>query len=214
MYKDLPVKAVIKVPANNVQTALSELLAAQGLFKQNREQGWAALNSLFRAGGVPEPPLTGQYAGELIALDVAPGLTQFYQWLTDRWMPWQGKAFSATRQQGDNFFTKDSYLLTRIFNPFYRGFIEDGLKTYRAFAFHTYIAPGLFDPDRSVLKIDYNSAENPSLTVRRVLDELVQLEDGLYLGKAHLKWWRPADGWQTVAYFTLMSQSISATFSA
>ena len=202
MYKDLSVQEVIKAPANNVQTDLNALQTAQKLFKQNREQGWAALNSLFRAGAVPEPPLTGQYAGELVALDVAPGLTQFYQWLTDRWMPWRGKAFDASRQQGDNIFTRDSYLLTRIFNPFYRGFVDDGPETYRAFAFRTYVAPGLFDPDRPVLKIDYNSAENPSLTVRRVLDELVQIGDGLYLGKAHLKWW--SGGWQTVAFFTLM----------
>jgi len=208
MYKDLLVKDEVEEPAKKVQTALGELQAAQALFKQNREQGCAALDSLFRAGIVPGPSLNGPYAGKLVALDVAPGLTQFYQWLTDRWMPWRGKTFNATRQQGDNIFTKDSYLLTRIFNPFYRGFVDDGPKTYRAFAFHTYIAPGLFDPDRSVLKIDYNSPENPSLTVRRVLDELVQIGDDLYLGKAHLKWWwRPVGGWQTVAYFTLMGQS-------
>jgi hypothetical protein len=34
-----------------------------------------------------------------------------------------------------------------------------------------------------------------------VLDELVQLDNRLYLGKAHLKWWW--GGWQVVAYFML-----------
>ena len=46
--------------------------------------------------------------------------------------------------------------------------------------------------------------DNPALTVRRVLDELVRINDNLYLGTAHVRWWwRPADGWQTVAYFKL-----------
>ena len=181
------------------------LRAAQALFKHNRVQGFAALNTLFRAGTVPGPSLNGRYAGELIALDLAPGLTPFFQWLANTWMPWRGKTFDPSQQRGDNIFTKDSYLLARLFNPFYRGFIADGPGTYRGFAFHTYNAAGLFDTDRTVLKIDYNQKENPALTVRRVLDELVQLEDNLYLGKAHVHWWwGPAGGWQTVAYFSLV----------
>jgi hypothetical protein len=53
-------------------------------------------------------------------------------------------------------------------------------------------------------KIDYNLNENPPLTVRRVLDELVELADDFYLGKAHVRWgWRPGHGWKTFAYFTL-----------
>jgi hypothetical protein len=56
-----------------------------------------------------------------------------------------------------------------------------------------------------VLKIDYDLKENPSLTVRRVLDELVRLDDDLYVGKAHVHWWwRPKGEWQTVAYFSLI----------
>jgi hypothetical protein len=52
-----------------------------------------------------------------------------------------------------------------------------------------------------------SSQRNPALTVRRVLDELMQLDDNLYLGKAHVRWWwQPAGSWQTVAFFTLLSQ--------
>ena len=40
-----------------------------------------------------------------------------------------------------------------------------------------------------------------ALTVRRVLDELVQVQEDLFLGKAHLHWW--SGSWQTVAYFTV-----------
>ena len=85
--------------------------------------------------------------------------------------------------------------------PFYRGYVDDKSAVYRAFAFSARIAPGLFDSDREVLKIDYAMPENPAATVRRVLDELVQVADGFYLGKAHIKWWWGK--WQTVAYFTL-----------
>jgi hypothetical protein len=43
------------------------------------------------------------------------------------------------------------------------------------------------------------------LSLRRILDELVELEDGFYLGKAHLKWWWGK--WQLVAYFSLTNRS-------
>jgi hypothetical protein len=49
--------------------------------------------------------------------------------------------------------------------------------------------------------LDYNLEGNPRLSVRRVLDELVQVDTAYYLGKAHLKWWW--GGRQLVAYFSL-----------
>jgi hypothetical protein len=186
------------------------LQTARRLVKVDHAQGFAALSDLFRSGRLPDPAPDGRYHGELVALDIAPGLTQFFQSLLNRWMPWRGKTFDASHQGGANIFTKDSYFLARLFNPFYPSFFADRPETYRGFAFRTYTAPGLFDADRVVLKIDYNLKENPALTVRRVLDELVQLDDGLYLGKAHVRWWwSPAGKWQTVAFFTLAPQEPS-----
>ncbi len=209
MYENTFVQDKTTVAPDRAGSALSELRAAQARVKHNRAQGLAALNTLFRNGRVPEPSLNGRYAGELTALDIAPGLTQFYEWLTGRWMPWLGKTFNPAQGSGDNIFTRDSYALTRLFNPFYRGIVNDGSKTYRAFAFRTYLAPGLADPDRTVLKIDYNLDTNPSPTIRRVLDELVQLDEHLYLGKAHVRWW--VGGWQMVAYFMLRGDAVTAT---
>jgi len=186
---------------NDSKVMQTELQAAQSTFKQDRKQGLLELNKLFRSGTVPEPSLNGRYAGELVALDIAPGLTQLFRALTNRWMPWLGKTFNAAQQSGDNVFAQDSYSLARFFNPFYRGFVTDGAGTYRCFTFHTYAGPGLADPDRAVLKIDYDLDGNPSPTIRRILDELVQLDRNLYLGKAHAHWW--SGGWQTVAYFVL-----------
>ena len=180
------------------------LQAAQKLISHNRAEGLDGLNKVFRNGRPPELPLSGRYQGELVALDLMPGLTELFQSLARSWMPWCGKTFDASHEGGENIFTQDSYPLARIFNPFYRGFIADQPGTYRGFTFRTYTASGLMDPDCTVLKIDYDLKENPALTVRRVLDELVQIDDNLYLGKAHVRWWwRPADEWQTVAYFTL-----------
>ena len=169
--------------------------------KRERGHGLAVLNEIFRAGAPPDPPLQGRYAGGLVALDIAPGLTQLVNAIVSAWSPWKGKTFDAARARGDNIFTRDSLPLTRVYWPLYRGDVNDGPETYRAFAFQTYLAPGLMDPDRHVLKIDYDLLENPALSIRHVLDELVQVEDGVYLGKAHVKWWWGR--WQTVAYFTL-----------
>ncbi len=174
---------------------------ARVLLQHNRRQGLAQLHELFRAGVPPQPALNGRYQGELIALDIAPGLTQLVQFITNLWLPWQGKTFSRQLACGDNIFTRDSLLLAHLYWPLYHGYLKDGPRTYRAFAFRTCLAPGLADPDRRVLKIDYDQPGNPRLTIRRVLDELVQLEEGLYLGKAHFHWWWGK--WQTVAYFTL-----------
>jgi hypothetical protein len=128
-------------------------------------------------------------------------LTQLSEFITAAWLPWQGKRFDAAQSCGDNIFSRDSLLLTRLYWPLYRGVVDDGPNTYRAFAFQTYVASGLTDPDRQVLKIDYDIPANPRLSVRRILDELVQVADDFYLGKANLKWWWGR--WQVVAYFSL-----------
>ena len=211
MNELISVQEKVEVDEGKLQSGLAELQSARRLVSRDRAKGLATLNGLFRSGTPPEPSLEGRYRGELVALDLAPGLTQLFESVTAAWMPWLGKTFDASRGRGDNIFTQDSYLLARLFNPFYRRFMTDKPGTYRGFAFRTYMAPGLTDPDRQVLKIDYDLKDNPALTVRRVLDELVQIEDNLYLGKAHVRWWwRPADGWQTVAYFRLTPDSAPA----
>jgi hypothetical protein len=177
--------------------------AVQTLVKTDRNLALSRLNEIFRAGTPPAPLLNGRYAGKLIALNIAPGLTQFTEMVAAAWMPWQGKTFNAARSTGDNIFHRSSYLLAHIFWPLYRGCVADTSATYRAFPFRTYLAPGRENPDRQVLKIDYDIPGNPALSIRHVLDELVQVGDGYYLGQAHLKWWWGR--WQLVAYFALES---------
>ncbi len=178
-------------------------MAISGLRSADR----SALNERFRSGWPPDPPLDGRTSGELIRVEIAPGVSQLLSALLAIRMPWKGKTFDAASSRGDNIFTRGSLRLARLFNPGYRGFRSDGTETYRAFAFRTYVAPGLEDADRRVLKIDYDLPENPKLTVRRVLDELVQVGDGTYLGKAHVKWWWGR--WQRVAFFALFEPTRS-----
>lgn len=187
---------------NNAQSDLAaeRIRAAQATLGQDRRAAMAQLNQVFRSGAAPRA-LHGRTAGQLVALEIAPGLTQAATALASAWMPWQGKTFDTRRDYGDNIFDRSSYGLARVFWPFYRHYIDDGAQTYRAFAFRTSVGPGLMDPDVSVLRIDYDLPENPAPSIRRVLDELVEIGDGYYLGKAHLKWWWGR--WQTVAFFTL-----------
>jgi hypothetical protein len=185
----------------SLEAAQTYVRAAQTMLKGDRAMGLAALDDLFTCGVAPQPALNGRLRGELVALDVAPGLTQFTQWLVGRWLPWKGKRFDARLADGDNIFTRDSLPAGRLIWPLYRGYQDDGAETYRAFTFRTYTAPGLVNRDTQVLKIDYDLPVNPSVTIRRILDELVQLADGYYLGKAHVHWWWGR--WQTVAYFAL-----------
>ena len=178
---------------------------AQQLLKQNRRQGLNALNDIFRAGQVPNPPLDGRHIGEVVALDLAPGLTQLTELITAVWMPWQGKRLDSAKAEGDNIFSRGSLTVAHIVWPFYRELVDEGAGTFRAFRFRTYVAPGRVDTDRDVLKIDYDRPSNPGLTIRPILDELVQVAEGYYLGKVHFKWWWGR--WQMIAYFSLRQPS-------
>lgn len=184
---------------------VDKIREAQEQYKKDRRGGLNALNQVFRRGTPPQPALDGPYAGELVAVDIAPGISQLVEIITRYWMPWKGKYLVKSEQRGDNIFTRRSRLPFRLVFPFYRGVIDEPPDHFRAFTFRTYVAAGRVDPDRQVLKIDYDNSSNPALSIRRILDELVQVEDGVYLGKVHFKWWWGK--WQLIAYFSLRGQS-------
>lgn len=77
--------------------------------------------------------------------------------------PWQGKKFDEGTSTGIN--------------------LINGKEVY---PFKTYVGKGLKDKNLNVLKIDYNTPENP-FWVRLILDEIVQISPNKYLGKVHLK---------------------------
>jgi hypothetical protein len=180
----------------------NEVEAARQRVERDRAGALAALNGLFRRGVVPNPPLDGRYQGALITPSLNPLLDAMGRALTSRWLPWKGKTFDAASQTGDNMFTNDGLPVARLIWPLYRGYAPDGPGRSRACQFRTYIGPGKLDPDREVLKIDYDWDVNPRFILRSVLDELVQIDDGYYLGKALLRFGRR---YICAAYFTLSS---------
>jgi hypothetical protein len=186
--------------------AAGGIAEARRLMALDRLRGMAALGTLFRSGRLPDPPLNGRYAGEFLAIDIAPGLTQLARLAAAHAVRWQGKQFDAGRGTGVNIVTRDSLPFLRLFWPLYHGHWRDGPATYRVFPFRTRIGPALGSPEQRVLKIDYDLPGNPRLSVRRLLDELVELDDRLYLGRASFLWWWGR--WQVVAYFTLRNCSI------
>jgi hypothetical protein len=175
--------------------------AARQLLSTRRKDGLAALDALFRAGTVPSPPPDGPYHGELVALDIAPIVTQLVEWLTSFLMPWKGKFLIAAESRGDNIFSAKWRTVLGLMFPFYKGNRDYGNDAFRAFIFDTSIAQGKVDTDRRVFRIDYDRPDNPALSIRRIIDEIVEVRDGVYLGKVHFRWWWGT--WQMIGYFAL-----------
>ena len=169
---------------------------------RRRGEVHATLDRIFRLGTPPEPPLAGPFRGILVTTTTARAADPLLRALRAAWMPWVGKRFDPLSETGDN-------LLQRAAAPSLR-LIARGQRVERAgdglvaaFPFRTYTAAGCLDPDRDTLKIDYDDV-NP-VPVRGLLDELVQVVPGAYLGKA--LWPRPrarsAPEWRLWAYFAL-----------
>lgn len=190
----------IKIAQPAHQPVPAQGVSAHQLQDRQRRMGWNELHALFRSGSTPRKLAIGDYAGRFEAFNIAPGITQLAELVARTWMPWQGKQLHPAQSLGYNILTNDSFGLVRLAAPSYRKFVTHGSATYCAFPFQTYIAPGHRDPDMQVLKIDYDLPDNPGLSVRRLQDELVQIDNNLYLGKAYFKWW---GAWQLWAYFSL-----------
>lgn len=190
--------------ASQAQDIHLDIDAAVCQFRTDRASAVARLNELFSHGLPPSPAMNGRYRGALLTTSVNPLLDGLAHALLSRWLPWKGKTFDAATQTGDNMFTNDGLWLSRLVFMGYRRYQADGEGRSRALEFRTYVSPGQNDPGQPTLKLDYNLEVNPSFVVRDVLDELVQVDSGYYLGKAHLHW---RGRWRCAAYFTLEATS-------
>src|SRR5947209_5496972 len=76
------------------------------------------------------------------------------------------------------YFEKDTLAGINIFND--RG------REKRDYPFKVYSGKGVYNPEVETLKIDYNIKKN-SFLVRLILDELVEVDKGNYLGKVFLR---------------------------
>ncbi len=81
---------------------------------------------------------------------------------------WKGKVFHAAQNSGINILEDEEH------------------KEHEKYPFQTYKAKGLQDQEKEVLCLDYSSKQNP-WWVRPILDEVVQVEPGKYLGKMHVR---------------------------
>jgi len=190
----------VAVPADAV-VETDVIREAQQRLRARRSEGLAALDAAFRAGAVPDPPPDGPYHGEVVALDIAPIVTPIVEWLTSFLMPWKGKYLIAAESRGDNIFGARWRTVLRLLFPFYKGNRDYGSDRFRAFVFDTSIASGKVDTDRRVFRIDYDRPDNPGFSIRRIVDEIVEVGNGVYLGKVHFQWWWGT--WQMIGYFAL-----------
>jgi hypothetical protein len=159
------------------------------------------LNSVFRHGSPPSEPLEGTYPGKLVTPTTWRLTDPLLRAVARMWMPWLGKRFYPVTETGDNLLVHSARLPARALWPSYR-LEQTGEGRYAAFRFRTYTSPGTVDPDIQTLKIDYDSPDNPGFLIRSILDELVEVRPGEYLGKVLL---RRRDSWRLVGYFSLRS---------
>jgi hypothetical protein len=160
----------------------------------------AELEGAFARGVPPDPALDGRYDGALLHLTLGPGADLLLAGLFRLWLPWLGKRFDAASARGENVFDLSAYRAgERLTPPAYRAWWPEDVSSYRALRFTTSAGAGRLDPGVEVLRIDYDLPENPPL-LRRVVDEVVAVQPGVYLGQAIL---RRGAGGRRLAWFTL-----------
>jgi len=170
-------------------------------------EAYDTLNRMFRLGVAPKPVLEGPQDGILVTPTLPAPVTLALRQLTSAWMPWLGKRFDPERQAGDNLLTASARVPARVLWPGYRPEPAGGGRL-AAFRFATYVGPGKLDPDRETLKIDYDSESNPRPLIRDILDELVQIVPGAYLGKVLLRR-GGGDDWRLIGYFALQPPAMA-----
>ena len=115
------------------------------------------------------------------------------------YMPWLGKSFDPSTQSGVNVLTPSARPPMKVLWPSYEPerTLADRIE---AFPFRNRVEEAAVDPGVQVLKIDYDYEANPDFLIRRLLDELVQIDDGLYLGKILF---RTKSGRHPIGFFSL-----------
>lgn len=160
-----------------------DMLADRLIPGHNRKEVIRRMDALFAGGVAPDPPPSEFQPGRLLGTSTWGPWDAVVMRIAQLWMPWLGKTFSPSTGTGLNRFTPT--LATRLWlrTLFPRHTPERHLADrLEAFPFRTCVSPGELDSDVSVLKIDYDFEANPAL-IRHILDELVQIAPGRYLGK-------------------------------
>jgi hypothetical protein len=152
----------------------------------DRPAALAALETCFRNGETPEP-LDGLMPGRVLTTTVGYGVDVITVGLARVWMPWKGKTFDPEAKEGRNAFSTSFRVVQRTLWPGYDLDWPLGDRRYATFPFTTWDGPSVHTPGGAdVLKIDYEHPQSPWI-VRDILDELVRIDDELFLGQALLR---------------------------
>ena len=194
--------AVLRLKRASIDAAVGRQVSLAGRrMGTNRQESLATLNALFKLGALPQPLPSGRYRGELVTPTLYPALDAVGRRLGALYMPWKGKRFDLEHSSGDNQFTQSAPFVGRLLWPKYSSYVLQPFGLYTAFQFRTYNGPGVADPEVQTLKLDYSDPANPAFLVRSVLDELVQITDDYFLGKAFLS--GPKGQYRLAAFFAL-----------
>ncbi len=167
-----------------------------------RKRAIAELEEIFRSGTTPDPVPNGFLPGRLVTMSLTRPTDAFVRSFTGLYMPWLGKSFDRDAATGLNVLVKSAKVPMKALWPSYEP-ISESNDTIEVFPFNTRVAPGAVDPGVEVLKIDYDFGANPNFLIRRILDELVRVEEGLYLGKIL---YRRDDSFKPIGFFSLESR--------
>ena len=153
----------------------------------NRSYTLDRLGDLFAGGRIPDPPPQGFLRGRLVSMSIWPPFDSTVRRIAGLWMPWLGKSFDSETSSGINVLQKAAAAPIKVLWPHHppRRDLGDRIEV---FPFKTRAEVGTVDPETKVLKIDYDFDPNPGFVIRDILDELVQIDDGLYLGKILYRW--------------------------
>jgi hypothetical protein len=167
----------------------------------NRAEVLRRLDDLFRTGTAPDPAPEGFLPGRLLGMSVWGPVDSLIARVASVYMPWQGKTLSTDSSTGINEFTRNGRIPLKALFPKYSP-ENEGPEGFQAFPFRTRIGPGALDRDVQVFKIDYDFEANPDFIIRRILDELVQIQPGVYLGKVLM---RVGGRFHPIGFFSLRS---------
>ena len=174
--------------------------------KAVRADALGELNSLFKGGTAPHRPPDGFLPGDLVTMSLTRPSDAFVRFVSGHYMPWLGKKFDRESNEGINILKPVARSQMKVLWKNYTPSVAtDG--NLEAFPFKMRVAPGELDPNVDVLKIDYDFDANPSFIIRHILNELVQIDDGLYLGKIL---YRTRNAWHLIGYFSLRDPSTPA----
>jgi hypothetical protein len=152
----------------------------------DRGAALADLEACFRDARTP-PAIEGPTRGRVLTTTFGYGLDAVTAGLGRLWMPWKGKAFSPEAKEGRNLFSSSFRPVLHALWPGYDIDQAEELGRFSTFPFTTWDGPSSYTPGGAdVLKIDYEHPQSPWL-IRDILDELVEIEEGLFLGQALLR---------------------------